>query len=143
MLLSHAIYANDLEDLDKLAKPIFTLIENGEVESLATKAMGTSSISDYISKSDMQQLDSQFSTILNVIGNYNSYKLLHEQGIEGIFWSRWYIVNFDRQPILITMEFYKAKSDWNFHSIGINTSLDDYMESGAEYRIGKMGQSTP
>lgn len=105
LLTSFFTYANDAKEIDKLAKPVLDLFSKNEIEHVASKALASSSVSDYISKADMVQTDSQFHGYLNVLGKFYSLQLIHQQGIEGTFVTRWYVLKYQRQPALISLEF--------------------------------------
>ncbi|MGK2232758.1 MAG: hypothetical protein ACI92O_001945 [Colwellia sp.] len=137
--MSFVSNANDKKEIDNLAKPVLALFEENKINSVASKALENSSISDYISKADLVQSDSQFFGYLNVLGKFHSQELIYEQGIEGTFISRWYVLKYDRQPALIYLEFYKAKDEWQIHSINLKLELDDYIEERSKIEIGKLG----
>jgi hypothetical protein len=141
ILLSISIftYADDKSDIDQLANPVMELFKKGDFSKIASTALAKSSVSDYISKSDMNQTDSQFDGSFKIMGKFYSYETLHEQGIEGIFIARWYVLKFKRQPVLLHMEFYKADQSWEVHSIKMVTEMDDFIEEQGQFEIGKMG----
>ncbi|MCP4321142.1 MAG: hypothetical protein GY787_04700 [Alteromonadales bacterium] len=140
LLSSSVVFANDLSDIDSLAKPIIKSIENNEVDSIVSKALSHPSVADYISKSDMSETNKQFQNVLNSYGKFYSLKILHEQGVEDIYWSRWYIIRFERAPMLIKMEFYKPHNEWRINSIAIDADLDEYIEKSGKYNIGNIGE---
>ncbi|SET68921.1 hypothetical protein [Thalassotalea agarivorans] len=131
--------ADDSKEIDLLAKPILELFKKGDISNVGSKALANSSISDYISKADLVQTDSQFYGYLNVLGEFYSVELIHQQGIEGTFITRWYVLKYKRQPALISLEFYKAKDKWEVHSINLKLELDDYFEERSKIEIGKLG----
>jgi len=133
-------YANESQQIDKLAKPILDLFSKNEIEHVASKALEHSSVSDYISKADLIQTDSQFHGYLNVLGKFYSLQLIHQQGIEGTYSTRWYVLKYQRQPALISLEFYKADDEWEVHSINLKLELDDYLEERSKIEIGKLGK---
>lgn len=127
-------------EIDDLAKPVMESISKGEVSKLATLALSSSSVSDYISKADLGQADGQIKGYIDILGKFYSWSLLHEQGIEGTFISRWYLLKYQRQPALIQMEFYKADKKWEVHSISLDLEVDDYIETQGKNQIGKVGE---
>lgn len=139
LLVSFVCNANDKEEIDSLAKPILALFEENKISNVASKALENSSISDYISKADLVQSDSQFYGYLNVLGKFYSQELIHQQGIDGTFISRWYVLKYARQPALIYLEFYKANEDWEVHSINLKLELYDYIEERSKIEIGRLG----
>jgi hypothetical protein len=139
LLLPFHTSANESKVIDKLAKPVLDLFSKNEIEHVASKALENSSVSDYISKADLVQTDSQFHGYLNVLGKFYSLELIHQQGIEGTFITRWYILKYQRQPALISLEFYKADDEWEVHSINLKLELDDYFEERSKIEIGKLG----
>ena len=141
LLLSMSIltYADDKTDIDKLTNPVMELFKKGDFSKIASTALAKSSVSDYISKSDMNQSDSQFDGYFKIMGKFYSNEILHEQGIEGTFIARWYILKFKRQPVLLHMEFYKADQSWEVHSIKMVTEMDEFIENQGQFDIGKMG----
>ena len=139
LLTSFITFADDSEAIDKLAKPVLDLFYENKIENVASKALEKSSVSDYISKADLVQSDSQFYGYLNVLGKFYSLDLAHEQGIEGTFITRWYVLKYQRQPALINLEFYKANDKWEIHSINLKLELDDYFEESSKHELGKLG----
>ncbi|KUM52789.1 hypothetical protein AR688_11000 [Rheinheimera sp. EpRS3] len=139
MSISVFTFADDKSEIDKLAKPVIELFKKGDFSKIASTALAKSSVSDYISKSDMNQTDSQFDSNFKIMGKFYSHDILHEQGIEGTFIARWYILKFQRQPLLLHMEFYKADQSWEVHSIKMVTELDDFIEEQGKFDIGKLG----
>jgi hypothetical protein len=130
--------ANNNEKIDKLAAPILALFDKGELDNIVTTALSKSSVADYLSKSDLQQTDSQFSGNFKIMGEFFGSDLLLQQGIEDVFITRWYLLRFKRQPVLLHMEFYKADKTWQVHSIQMDTSLDDYIENRGELVLGEI-----
>ena len=139
LTLSTKLHANSKEEIDKLTSPIMALFEQDDFSKVASTALANSSVSDYITKSDLAQTDSQFEGNFGIMGKYYSAIILHEQEIEDVFTVRWYLLKFQRQPVLLHMEFYKPNTKWEFHSIKMITDLDDYLEEQGRYEIGKMG----
>jgi len=131
--------ASDKDEMDKLASPIFQSISSGEHNKITSTALSNSSISKYIAPADLANSDSQFAGLLNGMGKYFSHELLHEQGIKGTFWLRWYLVKYERQPALFRVEFYKSNDKWEVHTLGIDTDLDEYIKQVAAKEIGKLG----
>jgi hypothetical protein len=128
-----------MQEIDNLAKPVLDLFAKNEITQVATKALSNSSVSEYISKADLVQTDSQFHGYLNVLGKFYSSSLIHEQGIDGVFITRWYVLKYQRQPALISLEFYKANKTWELHSINLKLELDDYIEERSKLEIGRLG----
>lgn len=127
-------------EIDDLVKPVMEKISKGEISNLATVALSNSSVSDYISKADLNQADGQIKGYIDILGKFYSWSLLHEQGIEGTLISRWYILKYQRQPALIHMEFYKADKKWEVHSISLDLEVDDYIEARGKNLIGRAGE---
>lgn len=132
-------YADDKTDIDNLANPVIELFEKGELNKIASTALSKSSVSDYISKSDMDQTDSQFEGNFKIMGKFFSSEIIHEQGLEGTFIARWYLLKYQRQPVLLHIEFYKADKKWNVHSIQMVTELDDFIEERGKLDLGLKG----
>ena len=139
LLIPIHTYASDSEEIDKLAEPVLELFSKNEIESVASKALERSSLTDYISKADLAQTDGQFYGYLNVLGKFYSLELIHQQGIEGTFITRWYVLKYQRQPALISLEFYKADDKWEIHAINLTLELDEYLEERSKVEIGKLG----
>ncbi|MGJ8694645.1 MAG: hypothetical protein ACSHW0_19480 [Thalassotalea sp.] len=138
-IISSLAHAGDKSSMDMLATPVMELFEKGEISNVASKALSGSVISDYISKADLAQTDSQIEGYIKVLGKFYSSKLLHEQGVEGIYISRWYILNFERQPALIKINFYKANKTWEINSVSLDLDLGEYIEAGGKFELKGLG----
>ncbi|NQY64861.1 MAG: hypothetical protein HRT38_14250 [Alteromonadaceae bacterium] len=139
LFVSINTYADDQSEIDELANPVMELFKKGDYSQIVSTALSKSSSADYITKSDMDQTNSQFDGNFKIMGKFYSYEILHEQGIDGTFMARWYLLKFKRQPVLLHMEFYKPDKTWNVYSIQMITEIDDYIESRGQSDIGKMG----
>lgn len=139
LLVPFISYANDSQEIDKLVKPVLDLFSKNEIKNVASKALEHSSVSDYISKADLSQTDSQFHSYLSVLGKFYSLEMIHQQGIEGTFITRWYVLKYQRQPALVSLEFYKANDEWEVHSINLKLELDSYLEESSKFEIGRLG----
>ena len=131
--------ADDLTDIDKLGNTVIQLLEKAEITNIVSKTMSTSSISKYISQDDFDQSDGTFEKNIKLMGKYYSSEVLHEGGIKSTFWSRWYIIRFERQPLMIYMEFYKPNDTWEVHSMRMDTDLSQYIHDAGQVKIGLKG----
>ena len=143
-LLSVPFYsiADNASEIDDLAKPVMELFKKKELTNIASTALSGSSIADYISKSDMAQSDGQFEGSIKIMGKYFGSKVLHEQEVDNTFIARWYLLRFERQPVLIHMEFYKPDTKWQVHSISMDTDMDDYIKKSGTFQIGRLGSKS-
>jgi hypothetical protein len=139
LIASLSAYASDSEKLDDLAKPVFELIEKGQYKNIASTALSKGAAIKYISPADLEQIDGEFDNYFKVFGKYYSYRLLHEQGLEGDYWARWYLLKFERQPVVLYFEFYKPNEKWGVNALEIKTDIDDKIEEAGDYKISVIG----
>jgi len=139
LFITSFVQADDKRDMDILAKPVMELFEQGKINKIASKALSDSTVADYISKADLAQTDGQIEGYIKVLGEFYSWKLLHEQGVDGIYVSRWYILNFARQPALIKLNFYKPQNTWEINSVSLDLDLGNYIEKGGKFELESLG----
>ena len=140
LILSSAfVTAEDFTDIDKLGNTAIELIKKGRLNNIVSKTMASSSISKYLSKDDFAQSDGTFERNIKLMGKYYSSEILHEGGVKGTFWSRWYIIKFERQPLMIYMEFYKPNDTWEVHSMRMDSDLSKYIHDAGQVKIGLKG----
>ncbi|RBO81860.1 hypothetical protein [Marinomonas aquiplantarum] len=137
--LSLNVYAEQSEKLEQLVKPVFELIEKGKYKNIASTALSKGAAIKYISPADLEQVDGEFENYFKIFGNYYSYKLIHEQGLKGDYWARWYLLKFERQPVVLYFEFYKPNDKWNVNALEIKTDIDDKIEEAGDYKISVIG----
>ncbi|NGN99423.1 hypothetical protein G5S52_17745 [Grimontia sp. S25] len=131
--------SSERANLDELTKPIFDSLKSGKIEKIPSLALSNSKIIKYFSEVDLEQFDTQFASEFKVLGKYYSHSLIHEQGIEGAFWAKWYLLKFERQPIVLYVEFYRPDETWGIQSIKLKNDVDDMIEKSGDYEIGTLG----
>lgn len=141
VVCSFSASANNMQKLDDLMQPVFDAIEGGRFNKLVSTAMSQSSIVQYMSKFDLEESDRDFKSYFSAFGTYYSHRVLYEQGIEGDFWARWYLLKFQRQPVVLYVEFYKPDDHWEVNSISIKTDIDDGIEEAGDEAISLLGQN--
>ena len=127
-------------NVSKLEKPILSTINKGEISNLASLAFpkGKKNARRYISDSDIEGLDITFRNTLSLLGDYYGYKLFHEAVIQDLYIIRYYILKYERQPILLKLEFYRPNDSWVINGMEFDTGLDNYMEDSAKSYIGNL-----
>ncbi len=134
---SNLLAANSVEEV---VNPILLKINNGEFKTIASDSFAEgSAMRQYISASDIKQLDTQMLSYLSTMGKSNGYQLYLTSDIPGVFEQRYYLFRFDRQPVIVKFEIYKANKSWEMHSVSLDFNIDDHMEDSAKIRLGGMG----
>ncbi|RYV01834.1 hypothetical protein SOPP22_15885 [Shewanella sp. OPT22] len=138
-LFSVNVVADDAQEFNNLVKPVFDSIEKGNFENIASTALSNGTVIKYISPASLEKTDGDFASLLKAFGKYYSNKLLHEQGIEGDYWARWYLMKFERQPVILYFEFYKPNDKWGINALEVKTDIDDKIEEAGDYKISVIG----
>ena len=141
VLIFNSVFAlaDDLAEINKLGGVAISLIEQGELSNIVSKTTASSSLSKYLSEEDIAQSDATFERNMKLMGKYYSSEVIHEGGIKGAFWSRWYLIKFERQPLMIYMEFYKPNESWEVHSMRMDSDLSNYIHDAGQAKIGFKG----
>ncbi|MEH6452588.1 MAG: hypothetical protein V7782_06035 [Psychromonas sp.] len=124
---------------EQLAQPIFDAIQSGKVDKIVSVGMANSEAAKYMSQADIDLSNSQYESYFKAFSKFYSYRLLHEQGIKGDFWSRWYLLKFDRQPVVLYLEFYKKDQSWSVQRISLKSDLDIQTEKSGDIVISTQG----
>ena len=128
--------------VDEVVNPILLKIDKGEFKTIASDSFPDgSAMRQYISASDIKQLDSQMLSYLSTMGKSNGYQLYLTSDVPRIYEHRYYLFRFDRQPVIVKFEIYKANKSWEMHSVSLDFELDSRMEESAKIRLGGMGLS--
>lgn len=140
LLACAALPSSAANTIESVVTPILEKIHKGEISGLASMALAKESgVREYISQTDIKQLDAELSSYLGIVGNSNGYELYLTNDMPGIYEIRYYLFRFDRQPGIVKFELYKPKEDWRINSISLDFNLDDKMERASEVRLGAMG----
>ncbi len=127
---------------EDLIDPIISLIEKSEYSNIASTAFpeGTST-REYLSNAEIGSLDSQFEIRLKSAGKLYGYTLYHQADVPGIYLIRYFILRFERQPLVLVIEMYKPDTEWKMQGLHIDGDLDEYLENSANNRMGELGNS--
>jgi hypothetical protein len=138
LLVSISSYADS--DRDRITKPILEAIHNGEIHNIFSMGYPKGSAErKYFSDSDVKEYDAQFSSLLESLGKSNGYFEHTKSDIPDTFEIVHYLFKFERQPALVVFQLYKPKNKWGLHSLFIDTSIGDYMDTSAKNKIGLLG----
>ncbi|WP_346837880.1 hypothetical protein [Microbulbifer sp. SAOS-129_SWC] len=140
IFLPNSGWCNDEQDLDNLAKPIISALERGEIHNLMSLVFPKDSpLRKYISESDLESTNSQFSAKLSQFGKLRGISLYYESKVEGVISIRYYLLQYERQPVLLKIESYNPKDAWRIQDITVDGDLDDYLEEAAKVKLGTLG----
>jgi len=87
-------------------------------------------------KDGIENVKSQLTNFLGLVGDYYGYEKITEKSVGKSFRLISYMIKYDRQPIRFTFVFYKPKDKWQIQNFQFDDNLDDELqESGKVYRL--------
>lgn len=87
-------------------------------------------------KDGIENVKSQLTNFLGLVGDYYGYEKITEKSVGQSFKLVSYMIKYDRQPIRFTFVFYKPKDKWQVQNFKFDDSLDDELEeSGKVHRL--------
>ena len=87
-------------------------------------------------KDGIENVKSQLTNFLGLVGDYYGYEKITEKSVGKSFKLISYMIKYDRQPMRFTFVFYKPKDKWQVQNFQFDDNLDDELEeSGKVYRL--------
>jgi hypothetical protein len=87
-------------------------------------------------KDGIENVKSQLTNFLELVGDYYGYEKITEKSVGKSFKLISYMIKYDRQPMRFTFVFYKPKDKWQVQNFQFDDNLDDELEeSGKVYRL--------
>tara|TARA_R110002049_G_C8859615_1_gene538081 strand:+ start:79 stop:537 length:459 start_codon:yes stop_codon:yes gene_type:complete len=87
-------------------------------------------------KDGIENVKSQLTNFLGLVGEYYGYEKITEKSVGKSFKLVSYMIKYDRQPMRFTFVFYKPNDKWQVQNFKFDDSLDDELEeSGKVYRL--------
>lgn len=87
-------------------------------------------------KDGIENVKSQLTNFLGLVGDYYGYEKITEKSVGKSFRLISYMIKYDRQPMRFTFVFYKPKDKWQVQNFQFDDNLDDELEeSGKVYRL--------
>lgn len=87
-------------------------------------------------KDGIENVKSQLTNFLGLVGEYYGYEKITEKSVGESFKLVSYMIKYDRQPMRFTFVFYKPNDKWQVQNFKFDDSLDDELEeSGKVYRL--------
>jgi len=87
-------------------------------------AFGTNKWMIERNKDGIENVKTQLTNFLELIGNYCGYERIGEKNIGRNYKQINYMVKYDRQPIQFIFTFYKPKSEWQVQNFKYDDELD-------------------
>lgn len=81
----------------------------------------------------VRQIKARFSNIEELLGEYVGEEVLSKARLGTSYVSYVYFAKFERQPLRLSFEFYKAKDDWAIFSFKFDDSFGDDFEEVTKY----------
>ena len=87
-------------------------------------------------KDAIDNVKTQLSSFIGLVGDYYGYEKVTEKSIGESFKLVSYMLKYDRQPVRFTFVFYKPNEKWQVQNFQYDDNLDDELEeSGKVYRL--------
>lgn len=83
-------------------------------------------------KDGIENVKSQLTNFLGLVGDYYGYEKITEKSVGQSFKLVSYMIKYDRQPIRFTFVFYKPKDKWQVQNFKFDDSLDDELEESGK-----------
>ncbi|SEA11744.1 hypothetical protein [Microbulbifer marinus] len=129
---SFAIAESGSDERAALSKPFFDKLENQSFDGLATLVYKDSK---YVSKDALKQNDSKFLATFSLLGEYIEKQLLVDLPVGNRWVHQTYLLIFDRQPVLLKIDFYKPRNEWTIQEVVWEADFDDLVAEHAKFKI--------
>lgn len=87
-------------------------------------------------KDGIENVKTQLTSLLGLVGDYYSYEKITEKSIGESYQLVSYMIKYDRQPLRFSFVFYKPKDKWQVQNFKYDDNLgDELKESGKVYRL--------
>ncbi len=120
---------------DEIINEFFKTYEKSP-EKAVDFAFGTNKWMMDRKKDAVENVKSQLTSFIGLVGKYYGYEKITEKGVGKSFKLVSYMLKYDRQPVRFTFVFYKPNDKWQVQNFQYDDSLDDELEeSGKVYRL--------
>ena len=120
---------------EEITKEFFSTFERSPLKAV-DYVFGTNSWMVERNKDGIENVKTQLTSFLGLVGDYYGYEKITEKSIGKSYKLVSYMLKYDRQPIRFTFVFYKPKDKWQVQNFKYDDNLDDELkESGKVYRL--------
>ena len=112
----------------------FNLLEKGESREAVKSIYSTN---PWMNKKpeDVQQLSQKLDNLLELVGDYCGNLYLVDTNVKDRFVHVVYLALYERQPIRVEFQFYKAKEDWMIYAFSFDVDFDDDIEEITKWKM--------
>ena len=137
IMFSPAFAADQTEpprDYADIIDHFYSLLEEKEGAEAVDWLFSTNPYSDRLPDA-LVNIKSQFSSLEASIGSYIDNHLLIDKEISSRYVFRYYLVDYDRQPLIFKFHFYRPKDRWQVQNFFFVANVSADIETFAKYNL--------
>lgn len=117
-----------------MSDKFFDLVQQGKATDAVQYLTATNPSMNKI-PDQIEQLKTQFGSVVPLMGNYISHRLLVESKVADMYVYQHYFVAYERQPISVRISYYKPGKTWVCYAVSFDVKLTDEIQSASDEKL--------